>query len=103
MARASKLRRSNFCILEDSVLFEMLKTETLILLRQGFHLHQGYDVTRRRDKKAKTLKLVGRKLGGQSSLFGRGERGQNLNFDVQGEQCLSYENMVDLRQKMISR
>jgi len=63
MARAIKLRRSNFCILEDSVLFEMLKTETLILLRQGFHLRQGYDVTRRRDKKAKTLKLVGRKLG----------------------------------------
>jgi len=28
----------------------MLKTETLILLRQGFHLRQGYDVTRRRGK-----------------------------------------------------
>src|SRR5205814_3087216 len=26
MARAIKLRRSKFCILEDSVLFEMLKT-----------------------------------------------------------------------------
>jgi len=50
MARAIKLRRSNFCILKDSVLFEMLKTETLIFLRQGFHLRQGYDVTRRRDK-----------------------------------------------------
>jgi hypothetical protein len=36
MARAIKLRRSKFCILEDSVLFEMLKTETLILLRQGY-------------------------------------------------------------------
>jgi hypothetical protein len=28
----------------------MLKIETLILVRQGFHLRQGYDVTRRRDK-----------------------------------------------------